>query len=207
MLECIMHHVFSNSDSYLYWYLAYICESIFDLRIYVTVRSPYPRDQGVTGWYQSLGSYIFSTSRWQINGKKICNWNAWIPVIQPNYKYKVIYSFFIVLSLIPESFSSSRFLFPYLYTKDMNKLESSSRVLNEAIIWSIRLTLWSSGILKIDLRSGYLLEVRIWVSQQLFYILGYIFQSDRHPVFGILNYRSSLLCSVLSGFSLSLVFW
>jgi len=48
MLECIMHHVFSYSDSCLYWYLAYICEDIFDLRIYVTVTSPYPWDRGVT---------------------------------------------------------------------------------------------------------------------------------------------------------------
>ena len=48
MLECIKHHVLSYSDSYLYWYLAYICEGIFHLRIYVTVTSPYPRNRGVT---------------------------------------------------------------------------------------------------------------------------------------------------------------
>jgi len=61
----------------LYWGLAYICEGIFALRIYVAVVFPYLRDQGVTGifilrinvavsflypmgrgvtrWYQSLG--------------------------------------------------------------------------------------------------------------------------------------------------------
>ena len=27
------------------------------MRIYVTVASPYPRDMGATGWYQSLGSH------------------------------------------------------------------------------------------------------------------------------------------------------
>ena len=27
-----------------------MCEDIFDLRIYVTVTSPYPRDRGVTEW-------------------------------------------------------------------------------------------------------------------------------------------------------------
>ena len=42
---------------------------------------------------------------------------------------------------------------------------------------------------------------------RLFYSLGYIFQSDRCLVFRILNYRSSLLCSVSSGFPLSSVFW
>ena len=42
---------------------------------------------------------------------------------------------------------------------------------------------------------------------RLLYILGYIFQSDRCLEFGILNYWSSLLCSTLSGFSLSSVFW
>jgi len=43
-----MHHVFPNSDSCMYWYLAYICEDIFDLRIYIAVMSPYLRDRGVT---------------------------------------------------------------------------------------------------------------------------------------------------------------
>ena len=40
MLECIMHHVLSYYDSYLYWCLAFVCEGIFDLRIYVVVTSP-----------------------------------------------------------------------------------------------------------------------------------------------------------------------
>ena len=82
----------------------------------------------------------------------------------------------------------------------------SGRVLNEAIICSLWPTQWSSGILRIDLRSGYLSEVSNLVSLWLFYILGYIFQSDQRLVFGILNYRSSLLCLVLSGYSLSSVF-
>ena len=63
------------------------------------------------------------------------------------------------------------------------------------------------GILRIDPRLGYLPEVGIQISLRLLYILGYIFQSDQCLVFGILNSRSSLLCSVLSGFSLYLVFW
>jgi len=41
-------HCASASDSYLYWCLAYIREGISDLRIYVTVTSPYPRDRGAT---------------------------------------------------------------------------------------------------------------------------------------------------------------
>ena len=56
-------------------------------------------------------------------------------------------------------------------------------------------------------RLGYLSEVSCRDSLRVFYILGYIFQSDRCLVFGILNYRSSLLCSVLSRFPLSSVFW
>ena len=43
-----MHCVFSCSDSCLYWCLAYICEGISALRIYIAVTSPYPWDQGVT---------------------------------------------------------------------------------------------------------------------------------------------------------------
>jgi len=48
MLECITHHVLSYFDSYLYWCLAYICEGIFDLRIYVVVTSLYQQDWGIT---------------------------------------------------------------------------------------------------------------------------------------------------------------
>ena len=40
MLECIMQHMLSYSDSCMYWCLAYICEDILGLRIYVTVTSP-----------------------------------------------------------------------------------------------------------------------------------------------------------------------
>ena len=58
------------------------------------------QDRGVTGWYQSLGSHILSTSRWQINGKDICNWNAWVLVIQSNYKCRVIYPFLLIYFLI-----------------------------------------------------------------------------------------------------------
>ena len=56
--------------------------------------------------------------------------------------------------------------------------------------------------------SGYLSEDSSRNSLRIFYILYYIVQSDWCLVFGILNYRSSLLlCSGLSGFSLSSVFW
>ena len=63
MLECIMHYVFSNSDSCLYWCLVYVREGISDLHIYVVVTSPYPQDRGVTyePWKlisTSLPSYI-----------------------------------------------------------------------------------------------------------------------------------------------------
>ena len=94
------------TDSYLYWCLVYLCDGIFTLCIYVVVTSSYPLDRGVTGWYQSVGSHIFSTTNRQINGKEICNWNAWVVVIQSNYKYKVIYSLFTILPLILESLPS-----------------------------------------------------------------------------------------------------
>jgi len=48
-------------------------KGIFDLCIYIAVTSLYPLDRGITRWYQSLDSHILSTSRWQINGKEICN--------------------------------------------------------------------------------------------------------------------------------------
>jgi len=56
--------------------------------------------------------------------------------------------------------------------------------------------------------SGYLSQDSSRHSLQIFYILYYIVQSDWCLIFGILNYRSSLLlCSGLSGFPLSSVFW
>jgi len=59
----------------------------------------------------------------------------------------------------------------------------------------------SSGILRMDLQLGYLSEVSSKDSLWVFYILGCIFLSNRRQVFRILNYRCSLLCSVLSEFS------
>jgi len=97
--------VLLHSDSFLYWCLAYICEGISALRIYVTVTSPYPRDQGITGWYQSLGSQIFSTTSWQINDILICSWRARVLNIHSNRKCGVIYSFLTIFSLDPETFS------------------------------------------------------------------------------------------------------
>jgi len=40
------------------------------MRVYIAVTSPYLRERGVTRWYQSLSSPIFSMFRWKINGKK-----------------------------------------------------------------------------------------------------------------------------------------
>ena len=79
--------------------------------------------------------------------------------------------------------------------------------LNEAIIWSLRPTLWSSSILRIDPRSGYLSKVGIRVFLRLFSILGNILQSDWCLVSGILNYRSSLFKLSIFRVFLSLVFW
>ena len=92
------YYVLWYCDSCLYWCLAYIRKGTYDLRIYVAVMSPFPRDRGVTGWYQSLGSHTYSTIKQQINGILICNCYAWVSVIQSNYNvqsylYKVIYSF------------------------------------------------------------------------------------------------------------------
>jgi len=105
LLECILPLYFCTLI------LAYteaqrIYEGIFALCIYVAVTSLYPRDRGVTGWYQSLGSHIFSTNSRQINGKEICNRNTWVVVIQSNYKYKVIYSLLTDLPLNLESLPS-----------------------------------------------------------------------------------------------------
>ena len=106
-----MYHCASISDSCMYWCLAYIREGISDLRIYVAVASPYPPDRGVTGWYQSLGSDIFSTISWQINDVLICSWRARVLNIHSNCKYDVIYSFLAILSLDPETLLSFSFSF------------------------------------------------------------------------------------------------
>jgi len=53
-----MHHVLSYSDSYLYCCLAYICEGIFDLRIYVAVTSR-TRGIGALQNFSSLFSRVF----------------------------------------------------------------------------------------------------------------------------------------------------
>jgi len=44
--------VLPYSDSCMYWYLAYVCEGIFIMHIYVTVTSPYSWDQGITTFSQ-----------------------------------------------------------------------------------------------------------------------------------------------------------
>jgi len=56
-----MHHVLPYSDSYLYWYLAYIHEGIFDLRIFIAVPSPYPRDRGITHYLISPHTEVVLT--------------------------------------------------------------------------------------------------------------------------------------------------
>ena len=112
-----MHHLLPYSDSCLYWCLAYIREGISDLRIYVAVTSPYPPGSGRYRVVSEPRLYILSTSRRQVNGKGICNWNAWVLVIQSNYKCRVIYSFLIILPLIPNPFHLSPVLmFRSLYT-------------------------------------------------------------------------------------------
>jgi len=54
-----MHHVLLYSDSFLYWCLEYICEGIFDLRIYVVVTSLYPWDRGVKPYETKIWSPRF----------------------------------------------------------------------------------------------------------------------------------------------------
>jgi len=68
--------------------------------MYVAVGTPYPRERGATGWYQSLGSHTFSTASLQINVGLICNWVTRVIAIHSNYKYKVIYSFLEIHPLI-----------------------------------------------------------------------------------------------------------
>ena len=84
----------------------YIYEGIFALRIYVTITSPYPWDPGVTSWYQSLGSHIFSITSWQINDILICNWRAQVLDIHSNRKCGVIYFFLAIYFLDPETLLS-----------------------------------------------------------------------------------------------------
>ena len=104
--------VLSYSDSYLYWCLVYIYKGNSALHIYITVTSPYPWDRGVTGWHQSLGSHLFSTTNRQINVILICTWSAWIITIHSNYKYRVFFSFLVVLLLNSDTLPSSHFQFP-----------------------------------------------------------------------------------------------
>ena len=56
MLECIIHCVLSYSVSFLYLCLAYICECISDLHIYIAATSLYSQDQGITTSFSTLGS-------------------------------------------------------------------------------------------------------------------------------------------------------
>ena len=102
--------VLSHSDSCMYWFLAYIREGISDVRIYVAVASPYPRDRSVIGWYLSLGSNILSTSSWQINDVLNYSWRAWVLNIHSNRKCGVIYSFLAIISLDPETLLSFQLL-------------------------------------------------------------------------------------------------
>jgi len=80
------------------------------LRMYVAVAFPYPPDRGATGWYQSLGSNILSTTSWQINDVLIYSWRAWVLNIHSNRKYGVIYSFLAIFSLYPETLLSFQLL-------------------------------------------------------------------------------------------------
>ena len=109
--------MFPYSGSYLYWCLTYICEDISALCMYVTVTSLYTWDWGVTGWYQSLGSHIFSTTSRQINVILIYNWSAWVLTKHSNYKYDVIFSFLIFIPWIPSisSLFSSSFSWFFLW--------------------------------------------------------------------------------------------
>ena len=61
------------------------------------------QDRGVTGWYQSLGSNILSTTGWQINDILICSWRARVLDIHSNRKCSVIYSFLAIYFLDPET--------------------------------------------------------------------------------------------------------
>ena len=70
-----MHHVLSYSNSCLCWCLAYICEGISDLRIYVAVTSPYARDRDVT---QEEGKYFPDNNKDQgwlsLHYTKVIDW-------------------------------------------------------------------------------------------------------------------------------------
>ena len=39
-------------------------QGIFALRMYIAIASPYMRDQGITEWYQSLGSHLVGVTTW-----------------------------------------------------------------------------------------------------------------------------------------------
>jgi len=50
--------MFLYSDSFLYRYLAYICEGIFALHMYIPVASPYPPGQGITILYLTFNELL-----------------------------------------------------------------------------------------------------------------------------------------------------
>jgi len=55
------------SDSCLYWCLAYICEGIFALRMYVTIVIPYSQDRGITPFEGAHSSLAFYQTSWISN--------------------------------------------------------------------------------------------------------------------------------------------
>ena len=124
-----------------YFWLAYIRRSNVSV----------PAGSGRYRVYQSLGSHILSTTSRQINGKEICNWNAWVVVIQFNYKYKVIHSLLIILPLNSEvlpSFHTS--VFHYSWTNsDMKRWENHNgfgflrvALIEEVLIWDDFCKIW-----------------------------------------------------------------
>ena len=141
--------------------------------------------------------------------KKFATGIVWVLVIQSNYKYRVIYSFLIILPLISSPFHLSTVLvFRSLYT---NLRYGYTREVVAGSEWSYYMVSSVNSMVLGHSQNGSTIELsfrrRYPDFLRLFSILGYILQSDWCRVFRILNYRSSLLCSVLSGFPLSSVFW
>jgi len=129
------------SDSRLYWCLGYVCEGIFALRMNIAVASPYLVGRGVTSWYQSLGSPIFSITSQHIKMRLICSCSAWVLVIHSNHKYIVIYSFLIICSMISTTLPSCHYLVSRYPDLSYSKLIIFSYYLYFILLWSSTLIL------------------------------------------------------------------
>jgi len=165
MLECIIHHVLSYSNSCLYWCLKYMCEGIFDLHIYVEVMSLYPQNRGVTVQAYALTSSICPECKLMV--KKFATGLHESRLYSPTTSTELSISSWSSLPWFLSPFLL--FIFSFLSFLYQLKIWIDWRCSGRVFIRSLRLTLWSSGILRI------VRAVRLLSRSRLSYIHGYIF--------------------------------